>query len=462
MIEYIEIRDINREIIGIVDTAKSIIWNTKYFGTGDFEIYAQATPLNISLLQKSRYVTRPDLDAIGIIETIHITDSIQDGKMITASGRLAKSILSNRLIYRLSGKTNTPTVLKGNVEQNIRKVVADNAITCSFDSRRNIGILELAPLSNIPDIIVDENGNAAEKQVSYQNLLDYTDAVLQEYELSSDVYLDTDNVSKKLKYRISKGVDRSVDNTSGLDPIIFSTEFDNLTESEYLIDTTTEKNTALIGGEGEGTERFYSLLAPNSTGLERKELWVDASSLNKTLKASELQALYPTGYFSSIYFYVGSTIYATLVLDLEREYTFNTLKEKFPSGSKSGRKFIVSGTTIAEEIYSDDEKYKLTAIGYKRMLDVEEKEGDYKIIDSIYDLMLKNLGKQKLAPLKVTETLTGKIDITSGNYVINRDFWLGDKVTIQDNSLNLYINARIVETTEVQDENGYLVEAIYQ
>lgn len=472
-IEYLEIRDMNRELIGIIDTAKSVIWHEEYYGVGDFEIYAKATPENIYLLNAERYingeneiryVTRPDKinGIIGIIEAVNILDSLQDGKMIIATGRFAKSILERRLIYRLSGKTNTPTVLRGNVEANIRQVVSNNAISCPFDNRRNIGELELGPSSSIPDIIIDANGNPAEKQVSYENLLEYSDGVLQEYGLSGIVYLDTDNVAKKLKYQVIKGTDRSVDNENSIDPIVFGKEYDNLTESEYIYDSSTEKNTALIGGEGEGVERFYSLVAPNKAGLSRREIWVDASSLNKTLKSSELQALFPTGSFSGINFVVSGVTYATLVLDLDGEYSLSSLQSKFPTGTVSGTKFKVGNVVYANKIYGDDNDYKLTPLGYKAMLDKDGKEGDYLLSDSIYKSMLDTKGKQEIAQLFPTEIFNGTINVSSGNYILNEDFYLGDVVTVQENDLGLYINVRITETTEVQDENGYAVEVKYE
>ena len=46
-IEYVEIRDESRNIVGIIDTAQSIIWHSVYNGVGDFEIYAQATEKHI-------------------------------------------------------------------------------------------------------------------------------------------------------------------------------------------------------------------------------------------------------------------------------------------------------------------------------------------------------------------------------------------------------------------------------
>lgn len=463
-IEYLEIRDINREIIGIIDTASSVIWHSVWFGVGDFEIYAKASDANLSLLKVGRYVTRPDgiSDDVGIVEKIQITDSIQDGTMIVASGRFAKSILDRRLIYNLSGKTNTPTVLRGNVEAAARRLVQENAISCTFDSNRNFGALELGALAGVSAVIVDSNGKAAEKQVSYANLMEYSDEMLREYGLASVIYIDQENISKKLQYRVLQGTDRSVDNSAGRDPVVFSRDYDNLTASEYSYDSAPEKNAALIGGEGEGKDRFYSLVASGKIGLERREYWVDASSINKTLKASALQEIFPSGVFVGVDFSVGGVVYASLVTDLTKEYTLQNLQEKFPSGVVSGSKFLVGGVAYANRVYGDDEKYLLTALGYKAMLDAEDKEGDYLLSDSVYKSMLDTKGKQDIAPLIPEEIFNGTINVSSGNYRLNRDFWLGDIVTVQENSLQLYINVRITETTEVQDENGYTVEAKYE
>lgn len=372
-IEYLEIRGTDREVIGIVDTAKSIIWHSKWFGVGDFEIYAKATPEHLNLLQKGNYVTRNDNAEVGIIESITITTSIDAGAMLTASGRFAKSILDRRLIYNLSGTSNKATVLRGNVESAARSLVANNAISCAFDSRRNISILELGANAGITLTIVDESGQAAEKQVSYENLLEYSDLLLEEYGLSSSIILNDD--TKALQYIVKQGVDRSADNAAGREMVIFSRDYDNLTDSQYSYNETMWKNVALIGGEGEGLERFYSLLAGNDAGLNRRELFVDAASLSKTYKDEN-----------------------------EQEKTYTNAQ-------------------------------------YKQMLNVQ--------------------GKQTLAPLVAEEKFSGSIIITNGSYLLDRDFSLGDIVTVQENSIDKYINVRITEITEVQDENGYIVDAVY-
>lgn len=287
MINLVQIRDINLDIIGIVDTAKSIIWHRVYFGVGDFEIYVQATEKTINLLQKGNYVTRINDDEIGVIEAVDISDDAQNDTMIIANGRFVKSILDRRIIYTLSGKTNKATILRGNVESAARALVVNNAISCTFNANRNISILQLGAHSGSTKIIVDSSGNATQKQVTNDNLLVYTDALLQEYGMSAKLVLSSDE--KKFNYTVFDGIDRSYNNPTGIESIIFSTDFDNLIDSNYSSDETGVKNMALIGGEGEGLDRFYSALEGNKTGLARREVFINATDISQKYKDDQDQ-----------------------------------------------------------------------------------------------------------------------------------------------------------------------------
>ena len=459
MIEYVEIRGSDTNIIGIIDVFESVIWHSVYFGVGDFEIVAAATPEIVSLLQAGQYVTRPNDNNVGIVENLNITEDIDAGEVIKASGRFVKSLLDRRIIYNLAGSSNKATILRGSVENAVREVVKNNAIACPFDSNRNIPLLALGTAANIPLQIVDANGAAAEKQVTNDNLLEYTDGVLEEYGLASRCILQ----DGAFLYEVYSGTDRSVNNSAGNMPVIFSEEFDNLTASEYTYDDTPEKNVALIGGEGEGVDRFYSLLAQSQSGLQRREIFINANSIKKTLKASELQDMFPTGSFIDTVFLVDLLINANLVIkDTDKKYTLKNLQEKFTTGTTSGTKFVVGGAIYANKVYGDDDEYTLTPIGYKSMLDAEENEGDYTLTDAVYSSLLNTKGKQDLAPLVAAETFDGTLDVTNGNYVFGRDFALGDIVTVQKNKYGLRANVRIRDVLECQDLNGYTVEAKYQ
>lgn len=373
MIEYVEIRAAaSREIIGIIDTAKSIIWRSCYYEAGDFEIYVPCNAATVNLLVAGNYVTRPNDRNVGIIEKIEITFNEFDGRMIIATGRMAKSILDRRIIYRLTDNSVSPTILSGNVEHAARAVVYNNAIDCEFDSDRNIDALVLGAHSGNTKIIVDANGEAATKQVTYNNLLSWTDEFLREYEIGAYIGL---NDSLKLQYLCFEGVDRSVDNTDGNDPVIFSQDFDNLLSSDYIYSEEKYKNMALIGGEGEGTARFCSVLIPSLTGIERREMFINASTSSKT--------------------------------------------------------------------YKDDQGEEQT------------------LTDEEYNTQLQSIGAQDLAGAQITQSFDGTINVNNGVYKYKENFNLGDLVTVQDNEIGLYINTRIIEVIETQDENGYNITANY-
>lgn len=284
MIDYVIIRNADREKIGIVDVFTSLLWVREYYGAGMFELYAPVTASAVELLQKGNYVSRPDDDNIGIIEQIAISYTQTEGRMMVASGRFAKSILDRRLIYSLSGTSNKATVISGNVEAGARKLVNNNIIA-SPDSARNIDFIKLGALSGISKTIVSENGLASSKQTSYDNLLEFSDGMLKEYKCGSYMRLNDDTLD--LEYIVYEGKDRSVINTGGNQPVIFSQEFDNLLSSDYNYNGVSEKTTALVGGEGEGVARFYSLYGGSKKGMARKEVFVDASSINKKYTEEE-------------------------------------------------------------------------------------------------------------------------------------------------------------------------------
>ena len=305
MIEYVEIRDkSNRELIGIIDTAKSIIWKSQYYGVGEFEVYAMATPDIVSMLVEGNYVTRANNFECGIIEHTEKTDDSDDGMMIIASGRFIKSILDRRVIYSatLSGTGNnyiwhcSANVLKGNVEAAIRKLISDNAYDC-VDSNRNIDELYLTDedITGLTEkIVVDVTSTeeeSAEKQVTYKNLFDYSEQILKEYSLGAKMWLDRSLL--KFRYKIYKGEDRSR-NSEDHQPIIFSKEYDNLISSSYIIDSSLSKNTALIGGEGEGVDRSCAFAYAWNKGLDRREVFVDASSITSTYTEGEVEKTYTT------------------------------------------------------------------------------------------------------------------------------------------------------------------------
>lgn len=240
--------------IGIIDNATSVIWTKRYYERGDFEIYIRANADTAEMLRDGHFVTRPDDDAIGIIEAIKITTSVEDGDYIIATGIMLDGITNRRVI-------NTQTVVSGTPETCIRTLITNNCIK----SRP------------FPNFRLDTNlagiGGAHRAQYTGDNLYDAITDICKSHGIGSRVVLGNDGM---FVFQLFRGVDRSENQTEN-PHVTFSAEFDNLANTEYTLDTAARKNFAYVAGEGEGRARKIATVSSGTpSGFGLREVWVDA------------------------------------------------------------------------------------------------------------------------------------------------------------------------------------------
>ena len=430
MIDYVEIRSATLELIGLIDTAKSIIWETQYFAAGAFEIYTAATPQAVELLKAGNFVTRTDSDGVGIIEAVNIVFSAQDGRMITASGRLAKSILDRRLITYVNGDASAATVFSGNVEERARWLVQDNAVACYRDkarsipyTERNIDILQLGALAGL-------QATTESRQANTDNLLTYTDEFLRQYGYGAKCI----RAGNKLAYTVYSGKDRSIGNTEGNEPVIFAEDFDNLIGSNYSFSEAASKTFALIGGAGEGVDRFFAEVNASERGLARREVFINSSIAKEEFEdkfvgdaVNENGSIRGTRNFKLTH--PATALIKATVDGEEKKCTLNvqTNTVAFATAPMQGEEIVV--------VYYDGNTYRQ---------------------------QLKAAAEQELAKLTITESFAGSIDLLNSSFTFGTDFEIGDIVTVQDNAIGKYINVRIIAVPEVQDDDGYSVNIEFE
>ncbi len=267
------------EKVYVLDTFESFIWTERYNGYGDFEFY---TPLNQDLLniihevqknmqktqQKNYYISLKNNSTIMIIEKIEITTDVEDGSKILISGRGLESILDRRIIW-------PSFTFHGNLQDGIKKLLDQNMIN-SQTTFRNISNFKF-------NISNNEYINKLEFQAQYtgDNLYDTILSICNSFGLGFDVELDSDNnFVLLLKY----GEDRSYDQNKN-SYVIFSNDYENIINSDYLESTIAFKNSALVAGEGEGLERRFRTVYHNSIltiGLSRREMYVDARDIQSS------------------------------------------------------------------------------------------------------------------------------------------------------------------------------------
>lgn len=354
MISYIEVRDkYSRLPFATIEPAEC--WfELAYYGVGEFQIYTRATKTALASLKDGNYISIPRKPFIWVIENIDIKYVAGLGHMISATGRQAKAILGKRII-------SAQTQLPNDLTTAIFRLILDNAGAEAGAVRKIDGLNELSSLVIQP---------ITESQVSYKNLLLYTDELLQAYETAAELNITE---AAAFNYRIYKGNDRSAE-------IIFSQTFDNLISSEYKRSTSAFRSYAFIGGQGEGTGRIFQEYnaEPNLVGIDRAEIFVDARDISS----------------------------------------------------------------------------KYTEGGQEKELDLSTAAGL-----TTYKNWLLERGLAKIAENAIVESFEGEIDTAATRYKFGEDFYLGDRVRVQDDIMGVYITPRILKFTFRQDRTyGEVVE----
>ena len=249
----------NFEKIGLIDTYESVIWTSRYYTYGDFELYIPASTYNIKLLTDGNYIYRNDSDTSMIIEKIEISTDAESGNYLTVSGRSLESLLNRRIIWN-------QTTFSGTAENLIYKLLNDNIISPT-DSNRKINNLTLGSSQGYTETI--------DKQITGTNLGEAISTICTAYGYGYRIIL---NDNKNLVFGLYKGVDRSYNQTAN-PYVVFSPEFDNLLNSKYAKDNSDLATIALIAGEGEGASRKKATTG-GGTGFDRYEIYVDARDLS--------------------------------------------------------------------------------------------------------------------------------------------------------------------------------------
>lgn len=266
---------------GLTDKYFSLRWTRRYHKTGEFELHCALTAENLSLLQRGNIVWKPGDREAGYISCRNLKQDESGQEVLTVKGNFLTGYLGRRIIW---GTENLNTT----AELGMRGLVENNAIT--VDPDRKIPLLELAPLKGFSDEYyylsmyypyweaVPLDLPVVFYQVSYKNLLEELENLSN---LSGLGYRVIPNfASRRLLFDVYQGVNRIVEQCEN-PPVIFSNEFDNVFEQEYIDGINNYRNIALVAGEGEGQDRQLVTVG-GGAGLDRYELYVDARDLQSS------------------------------------------------------------------------------------------------------------------------------------------------------------------------------------
>lgn len=419
------------QMIGVVDSYKSLIWANRYNKIGDCELYVVATNENLNLLQKGYYLMRLDDNMVCQIKKIELDTNAEEGNYLIVYGYDVKQWLDQRVIWSTMN-------VDGNVETFIRTMVNNALGNASLYARQIVNpagsrIFYLGDAAGFTEVTTE--------QVSYKNIGEKVREYCLKYGWGYRV-IYSNNI---FWFQLYKGTDRT-------DSVIFSNDYENLSATTYIEDETNMGNVALVAGEGQGSERSRNV-SGYAEGVDRYEIYVDAKDISKTITWEALTDLFPTtdqggqGYISGS----ATTGYNYKLNYLNVQIVDSDQLTWLQTNYPGGQQVTIDGIDyyqVYNEIVADLPSNSL------------QDSDNVTLRDLVYMVYLLNRGYEKLAEYGAITSFNGTIEPNT-TFVYKQDYFLGDLVTVE-NEYGISVGARIIEVVEVNDDNGYSVEPKFE
>lgn len=378
------------EIIGVVDETESALSIKKFNDVGECLIRVPCHPYYIERLRSGNYIYRFDDDMICRIETPEINTDAEQGDYFTVTAYDFIKVLSGRIAW-------DNFTYSGTFGGFWEKILNENVINPRISAR------------DIPNFILDvESLDSITDEITYstnsEDILQLLIKTCKTYGIGFRLSLDIN--SRQLIFRLYRGKNKA--STQGEEYIEFSPEYANIISSHFKEDESNHKTVAIVGAKETDESLMYITVYEGGTepqGVDRKELYVDATSQSRDITSDELLSMFPTATLN------GSTYSIT-----------------------------VSGMTIAVATTNGD---KLT------------------VTDYAFEKMLEIIGLNALAERRKTQEFTGEVD-TVDTYEYKTDYNLGDIVKVA-NEYGIEAEAQITEIWESEDSGSpYTVEPKFE
>lgn len=376
------------EKVGYVDDCESQLWIKRFADAGECEIY---TPINsemLSILKNGNYVYRTDDKMVCEIKELNETSDAENGPYIIAKGVDIVKLMSERIVRVPINMTTTPSAF-------ITKLITDNFITDTESPNRVFPNLTVETQFTDTDTIMIT--------AFTENIFDVIKITCEKYNIGFKMTFDLD--TQTYKFIMYKGKSKS--KITDDEYVIFSPENANIISSNYTENAVNYKNVAYVGyNQSEDEVKLYSVFIGDNEpqGKDRKEIYVDGTSIKQEISFTELGQFYPN-------------------------YTLKEDGKTYTDGN---------GNDIG--VKSGD-KFKFNADTYYRLI--------------------RNLGYNTLVENNIKRDFQGVVD-TTDSYVVGVDYDLGDIVKVIDDFGNIG-EARITEIMESDDiDDGYVVEPTYK
>jgi len=255
--------DQNLNLIGIIDAYSSLRWVRRWTEPGEFQLYLDYRSNSARLINEGYFLFKANDKEVMRISHIEINNT-----GMTVKGYSVAAFVADRITLPEFAYVDTHFI-KGSSEYILKKLIEHNCVY-PHDQKRKIPNLIIAP--NLDRGIQDTISTR------YKPLHEEIKTVAELGDLGWDIYLDHDQ--KKFVFDVREGIDRSAEQSQN-PRAIFSITFENITSRGMTSSSMQEKTVAYVGGQGEGTERKIVIVDDQLSGLDRKEIFVDARDVGE-------------------------------------------------------------------------------------------------------------------------------------------------------------------------------------
>lgn len=253
----------------VIDNFSSLIWADRFNSVGDIELTLPITDTNLAIVRPDIYLEINESDKTMYLEKI-VLESSKDGGTIKATGRSLESILDRRILH-------STVILDGNIQNGIEKILNDNIISPD-DPKRKIPNFVFLPSS---DPAITELTIGSYPLEAGLDLLEIVTKICTAASIGFKIIRDED----KFVFSLFAGEDRTY-NQEKNPYVVFSNEFDNLSNSSYLLSIDNYKNSAFVYSSVKDNITYIETIG-DTEGLKRREIYIDASSLEKEIDGVE-------------------------------------------------------------------------------------------------------------------------------------------------------------------------------
>lgn len=264
----------------------------KFNGVGEFKINAILCDENLYLFDENEvFFVAFDRTTMGRVDKVVKDSDSEFERTIEITGRMIKYKLQTSVVYKQQ-------IYSGRTAEVVKQLVKNNMCVGSVGSKRYINFEFYIPSDRLSEMTQINNGqwtggsvyDAVQPLLQQDNMgFEILPVITERYELGTQAPIT--NI-QKWHFNIKFGEDRTMNNQSCNNPVVFSHSLSNLTRSTYEKDMKDYCNVAYVAGEGEGNDRTWIEVYKdgingtddewNAVGWLRDELFVDARDLQKT------------------------------------------------------------------------------------------------------------------------------------------------------------------------------------